>query len=119
MEQNQTPGGTPAQPSAPQTPAGGASEGAHSVVPMVIAFVALLVAAIAVYFFMAANRAEYAPSPLPAAETALPDPADIPAGTEDPAASALSTQGTSDEVADIGRDLNATDMSALDGIDQI
>lgn len=120
MDQNQTTGGAPAEQSTPQTSGSDTSGGAHSVVPMVIAFFALLVAAIAVYFFMAADRAGYTPNaPLPAAETVLPDPASIPAGAEDPAVNALSAQGTSDEVADIARDLNATDMSTLDSIDEI
>ena len=37
----------------------------------------------------------------------------------DPAAAALSVQGTSDEVVDIEADLNATDFNSLDEIDQI
>ncbi len=37
----------------------------------------------------------------------------------DPAAAALSVQGTSDEIADIEADLNATDFNSLEEIDQI
>ena len=37
----------------------------------------------------------------------------------DPAAAALSVQGTSDEVVDIEADLNATDFNSLEEIDQI
>jgi hypothetical protein len=45
----------------------------------------------------------------------------IPVATssEDAAAAALSTQGTSDSVADIEADLKATNLDSLDAIDQI
>lgn len=130
MDNNQTTGDTPMQSSA------STSGGAHSVVPVVIAFVALLVAAIAVYFFMGMGGTGYMSQSPSGTETGSPttglesssdananivniDPANIPVGTEDPEAAALSTQGVSDDVTDITRDLEGTNMDVLSEIDMI
>lgn len=57
-------------------------------------------------------------------ETVTPDMTqqkNVPVATssEDAAAAALSTQGTSDSVADIDADLQATNLDSLNAIDQI
>lgn len=49
-------------------------------------------------------------APMPITEGTMPTEAMM----KDPAVSAMQTQGTSDEVADIEKDLNATDLNTLD-----
>jgi hypothetical protein len=49
----------------------------------------------------------------------LPEPESILVGESDPMNAALKTQGTSDELTDIEKDLNATDLGSLDAIDAI
>lgn len=89
--------------------------------PIIIGAIVLAVAILLGWLFMSENMMDDDIESLPPVETAgLPaSPEEVAVGAEDATAGALSTQGTSDELSDIEADLNATDMGALDGIDQI
>lgn len=62
---------------------------------------------------------EILPSKSPTPDTAQVKSTQTATSSEDAAAAALSTQGTSDSVADIEADLKATNLDSLDAIDQI
>lgn len=89
-----------------------------SMFPMMIGALLLLVVAVVFYVTTAKPVAEVAPvvtEQLPGGSS----PESIPVGEADQAAVAITVQGTSDEIADIEADLNATDLKVLDGVDSI
>lgn len=85
--------------------------GSSSILPLLLAIVGLVVLAIAAWYFMR-------PSAMPGDMMPVPDlpPPTAETGTmpADPVVQALSTQGTSDEIADIEADLNATDLNVVE-----
>lgn len=107
---------TPATPAAAPvttTPASTAHQVSKGVIVGTLVFATILI--VATYVALSDVRTPIQrglPPQLPA--TSTEDTANT-----DPAAAALSVQGTSDEVVDIEADLNATDFNSLDEIDQI
>ena len=104
---------TPATPAAAPvttTPASTAHQVSKGVIVGTLVFATILI--VATYVALSDVRTPIQrglPPQLPATSTV----------DTDPAAAALSVQGTSDEVVDIEADLNATDFNSLDEIDQI
>ena len=104
---------TPATPAAAPvttTPASTAHQVSKGVIVGTLVFATILI--VATYVALSDVRTPIQrglPPQLPATSTV----------DTDPAAAALSVQGTSDEIADIEADLNATDFNSLEEIDQI
>lgn len=95
-------------------PQASASGSGSSLVPLLLAISALVGVAIAAWYFMrpAAMPAEMM-MPVPDAGVPVVE-TEVSAAASDPVVQALSTQGSSDEIADIEADLNATDLNAVE-----
>ena len=107
---------TPATPAAAPvttTPASTAHQVSKGVIVGTLVFATILI--VATYVALSDVRT-------PIQRGSSQPPVQLPATSTvdtDPAAAALSVQGTSDEVVDIEADLNATDFNSLEEIDQI
>jgi len=115
MDQNQNNNAAPAQnPFGPNV----SKEKQPTIVAMAVAFFLLFSAALALWYYLLANdgRMPRLTAPQSSGEIA---PESIPVGADDAVEAALSAQSDSDEMADITADLEATDLGALDNIDQI
>ncbi|OGZ08197.1 MAG: hypothetical protein A3C93_00925 [Candidatus Lloydbacteria bacterium RIFCSPHIGHO2_02_FULL_54_17] len=98
------------------TAGSGAEPAKQSPTLLIVGAVVILV--IVAWFMLMSSGSERTPVESGMEPGMMMDASTVPAGS-DAETAALSTQGTSDEVADIEADLNATDLNSLNEVDQI